>query len=240
MPIRAIFFDLDDTLLNDTEASERCAEQVARELGGDLGIAPEDLGAAYIDAAIEFWENLEPGGPRPPGSGIRRSMWRRALRKCGVADDALADRMAQRYDEMRIGYVELYPEVVPVLSDLRGRYHLAIITNGYRETHAAKIARLELNRFFDNLVLAGEVELVKPDPAIFRHAMESAGVGAGESVMVGDRFNRDVAGAHSAGMRAIWVNVRNERVPDGARPPEATISSIGELPRALAALEAAE
>jgi len=54
--------------------------------------------------------------------------------------------------------------------------------------------------------------------------------------MVGDRFNRDIAGAHAAGMRAIWVNVRGETPPVGVRPADATIVNIGELPTALDAL----
>ena len=58
--------------------------------------------------------------------------------------------------------------------------------------------------------------------------------------MVGDRFERDVKGAHAAGMRAIWVNTRNEAAPAGALLAEAEIPSIAALPAALAALEAPE
>ena len=110
---------------------------------------------------------------------------------------------------------------------------MSIITNGFAETHDVKIARLELGRFFDHVILAGELQMVKPDPKIFEHAMKLAQVTPRESVMVGDRFNRDVAGAHAAGMRAVWVNVRGETVPAGVRPADATIANIGELPAAL-------
>jgi 2-haloalkanoic acid dehalogenase type II len=232
-PIRAIFFDLDDTLLDDTISSERSAEAVARELAGDRGIQPADLARAYLDAAIDFWETLEPGSPKPASGAIRPSIWRKALASQGIDDADLALRLARRYDRDRLERVELFPDTVPVLRKLHGRYKLAIITNGFAETHDAKIARLELARFFDNVILAGELELVKPDPAVFRHAMDAAGVGPQESVMVGDRFERDVTGAHAAGMRAIWVNCRDGTVPENARAPEAVISSIAELPDAL-------
>jgi FMN phosphatase YigB (HAD superfamily) len=55
--------------------------------------------------------------------------------------------------------------------------------------------------------------------------------------MVGDRYNRDVAGAHAAGMRAILIKIWDSPIPDGARPPEAVIDSIAELPEALSRLE---
>ena len=237
--IRAIFFDLDDTLLDDTESSGHAAEVVAAELLGRYDVDPADIAQAYLDAAIEFWETLEPGSRKPPAGAIRPSIWRRALASRNIDDKDLAERLARRYDALRLERVELFPETLPVLHQLHGRYKLAIITNGFAETHEQKIARLELARFFDTIILAGEIELIKPDPSVFRHAMQAANVGPGESVMVGDRFARDIVGAHAAGMRAIWVNVRGETVPAGARAPEATIASIAELPAAIASLETA-
>ncbi len=231
MSLRAIFFDLDDTLLDDTISSERSAALAAAELMPDQNVRPQELAVAYMDAAMDFWERLEPGAPKP--KEIRPTLWAAALARFGIVDAPLAKSLAKRYDTIRIERVELFPETLPVLHQLHGRYKMAIITNGFAETHEAKIARLELARFFDKVILAGEMELAKPDPAVFRHAMAELSVSADESVMVGDRFERDVVGAHSAGMRAIWVNSRNETMPSSARPPEATISSIAQLPGAL-------
>jgi putative hydrolase of the HAD superfamily len=204
-----------------------------REVSPDLKIDANALAVAYVDSAIDFWEGLEPGAPPPKPGDIRPSMWRAALRRFGVDDPALASRIARRYDQLRIERVELFPEAVQVLHRLQGRYKMSIITNGFAETHDVKIARLELGRFFDHVILAGEMQLVKPDPKIFEHAMRLAGVTPEESLMVGDRFNRDVAGAHAAGMRAVWVNVRGETAPAGVRPADATIATIGDLPEAL-------
>ncbi|MDQ6781067.1 MAG: HAD family hydrolase [Candidatus Eremiobacteraeota bacterium] len=238
-PIRALFFDLDDTLLDDTESSEHAAEAVVRELAAQRGLDPVAVARSYIEAAVDFWEELVPGDPKPPSGAIRPSIWRKALARHGVEDAALATKIARRYDAARLERVELFPETLPVLHQLHGRYKLAIITNGFAETHEAKIARLELSRFFDVIVLAGEMQLVKPDPSVFRHALEAAQASAQESVMVGDRYERDIVGAHAAGLRAIWINVRNEELAAGARVPEAVIRSIAELPAALATLEQA-
>jgi len=236
-PIKAIFFDLDDTLLDDTISSERSAAHVAAELAGDRGAGPDDLAIAYMEEAMAFWERLAPGAPKPPSGAIRPALWRAALARFGIDDAGLATRLAERYDAVRVERVELFPETLPVLHELHGRYKMAIITNGFAETHEAKIARLELSRFFDTVVLAGEMQLAKPDPAAFRHAMDALAVTAAESVMVGDRYDRDIVGAHAAGMRSIWVNSRRETMPPGAQPPDAEIPSIAGLPEALVHLQ---
>jgi putative hydrolase of the HAD superfamily len=238
--IRAIFFDLDDTLVDDTISLEQCAETAARELAADRAASPVDLADAYVDAAIDFWTQLGPGSSKPKSGEIRPAMWRCALQRYGIDDDALATRLADRFDALRVERVELFPEALPVLNALHGRYKMAIITNGYAETHELKIARLELERFFDRIILAGDLEMVKPDPAIFAHAMDLLGVSPPESLMVGDRYDRDIEGAHAAGMRAVWIRCRDESVPAGARPPDATISGIGELAGALEAIDARE
>lgn len=231
--IRAIFFDLDDTLVDDTISLEQCAEEAARELASDRGTSPVDLADAYVDAAIDFWTQLGPGSPKPAMGEIRPMMWRAALQRHGIEDEPLARTLAARFDELRVQRVELFPEAVPVLNALRGKYRMAIISNGFAETHELKIARLELERFFERIVLAAELEMAKPDPAVFIHAMDLLEVTPDESIMVGDRYDRDVIGAHDAGMRAIWIRCRGEQVPDGARPPEAIIDSIAALPEAL-------
>jgi putative hydrolase of the HAD superfamily len=235
--IRGIFFDLDDTLVEDTLSLEQCAEQAVREIAPSINADPLALAVAYVESAIDFWESLEPGAPPPLAGDIRPSMWRAALRRFGIEDAALAAKIAAKYDTLRLERAELLPEAIPVIAQLHGRYKLSIITNGFAETHDKKIAMLDLGRYFDHVVLAGEMRLVKPDPAIFFHALKLAGVEASESVMVGDRLGRDIAGAHAAGMRAVWINVRHESVPEGMRPPEVTVESIADLPRALTLLE---
>jgi putative hydrolase of the HAD superfamily len=234
--IRAIFFDLDDTLVDDTVSLEQCAEQAARELASDRGVSPVDLADAYVDCAVDFWTQLGPGSPKPASGAIRPMMWQCALQRYGVDDATLSGKLAHRFDELRVERVEFFPDALPVLNSLRGHYRMAIITNGFAETHELKIARLELERFFDRVILAGELQMAKPDPAVFVHAMELLEVTPDISLMVGDRYDRDIEGAHAAGMRAVWIRCREEEVPAGARPPDATIPSIGSLPEALAAL----
>lgn len=236
MPLQAVFFDLDDTLLDDTESLDACAIEAAATVAADTGVDPQVLGYAYVEAAVDFWVSLAPGSPRPAPGDIRPSMWAAALERVGIEDLSLASSLARRFDELRVERTELFPDALETLQALHRRFKMAIITNGFAETHDAKLARLEIGRFFDAIVLAGEIGTVKPDPEVFHHAMSLLDVAPSVSVMVGDRYDRDIAGAHAAGMRAIWMNVRNEEVPRGARRPEAVIFRIKDLPSALDSL----
>ena len=61
--------------------------------------------------------------------------------------------------------------------------------------------------------MSEEAGVSKPDPRIFRIALERLGCAAGEAVMVGDSWSADIVGARAAGIRAIWFNPRHGAVP---------------------------
>ncbi len=71
--------------------------------------------------------------------------------------------------------------------------------------------------------------MFKPDPLLFAHACTTLGTPPSQSAMVGDRYERDIVGALDAGLFAIWVNVRNERLAPDARPPHVIVSGIDEV-----------
>jgi putative hydrolase of the HAD superfamily len=62
--------------------------------------------------------------------------------------------------------------------------------------------------------------VTKPDPAIFRHALERIGATAREAVMIGDSWTNDVVGASAVGIRAIWLNRSGHPCPDATRAHE--------------------
>ena len=234
LPVRAVLFDLDDTLHDDTRAYREAAERVAREIALEGGIEPERLVAAYVTQADAFWQGLTTDAFGTPLVRVRTRLWAAALAAVGITDPALAVRCAAAYHRHRRDVLALFPGPVEMLARLRERgYKLAIITNGFADTHREKIALLALERLFDEILIADEVGLLKPDPRIFRLAAERLGVPAEACAMVGDRFERDIAGAAAAGMYTVWMNVRSETVPAGATAPDAVVAGVGDIERAL-------
>jgi HAD superfamily hydrolase (TIGR01549 family) len=182
---------------------------------------------AYNRIAEGFWTELTPEQLGIPLSGLRAKFWGQALSEVRIADEALAQRAATDYNRYRAEGLRLFPGVLPLLEGLRkaGR-RTALITNGFAETHREKIALLRLERAFDAVILADEVGMVKPDPRIFVHACELVDASPDHSVMVGDRYDRDIAGAAEAGLATIWLNLHGAPVPAGNRMPDAVVPSF--------------
>jgi putative hydrolase of the HAD superfamily len=227
--IRAVLFDLDDTLHDDTFAFTTAAEEVAREVAAERGIDALALKNAYIAQAEGFWQRLTSEQVKTKMSALRATLWGNALTTVGIDDEALAKRSAANYHDYRKKYFSPFPGAIDLLRDLKARgKKLGILTNGISETHHEKIALLQIAQYFDAVFLADEVGMVKPDPLLFAHACQKLDTSPAHSAMVGDRYDRDIAGALEAGLFTIWVNVRGERVPAGASPPHVVVQSIAE------------
>lgn len=232
--MEVVLFDLDDTLHDDTGAFTSAAEEVAREIALEHGIDALALKRAYVAEAQGFWHRLDAEQLRTRLSGVRRAMWNAALERVGIDDGALADRSASRYNEYRRKYFTVFPGAIEVLRELRERgLRLGIVTNGFSETHREKIALLQIGEYFDAIFIADEVGMIKPDPLLFAHACTTLQSAPSRSAMVGDRYDRDVRGAMDAGLFAVWLNIRNESLPQGAPAPDATCSSITQVPAIL-------
>lgn len=225
--VGAVLFDLDDTLHDDTFAFTTAAEEVAREVAAEHGIDALALKDAYVAEAEGFWHRLTGDQVKTKLSQLRATMWGNALSTVGIKDPDLAARSAMNYNAYRKKYFSPFPGAVDLLRDLKSRgKKLGILTNGVSETHHEKIALLQIAQYFDAIFLADEVGMVKPDPLLFAHACQKLDTSPAHSAMVGDRYERDIAGALAAGLFAIWVNVRGEPLPPRAQPPHVTVDSI--------------
>jgi putative hydrolase of the HAD superfamily len=228
--IKTVLFDLDDTLHDDTYAFTTAADEVAREVAAEHGIDALALKDAYIAEAEGFWQRLTKEQVQVKLSQLRTTMWQNALGTVGLRDPELAERSAVNYNIYRKKYFSPFPDALDLLKELKARgMKLGLLTNGVSETHHEKIALLQISQYFDALFLADEVGMVKPDPLLFAHACRKLESSPSMSAMVGDRYDRDIAGAIEAGLYSIWVNVRNEEVPPGAPRPDVIVREIGEV-----------
>lgn len=108
---------------------------------------------------------------------------------------------------------------------------LGIITNGYSHLQHAKIDLLNLRRFFDVIVVSGDVEIRKPDRRIYELALDRLGSSPGETAIVGDHPCNDIWGAAQAGIRGIWLRRKHDwdESLEGGKPWR-TISELNEIP----------
>jgi putative hydrolase of the HAD superfamily len=233
--IDTVLFDLDDTLHDDTTAYRTAARTAAAPIARERGLDLDRLVAAYERAAMNFWSSLTAENLSRAIEDERVRLWHEALGDAGLDDLALARRAAAGYVAARAGNaLELLPGAVEVLSELRrSGCKLGLVTNGFAATHHEKIDRLGLRPLMDAFFLADEVGMVKPDPDLFRHACRVLDSDPARSAMVGDRYARDVLGAHEAGLFTILLDVHAIPIPEGSPRPDVVVASITEVPGAL-------
>jgi putative hydrolase of the HAD superfamily len=230
----ALLLDLDETLIEEDsaavaafEATAVFAEACDRRLTDPIGLvaaaraqarhlwssAPTYDYCRYIGISSTegLWCSFEGDGAptvalRRWSPTYRRATWSTALEAQGVKGDALADALAERFAAERRARHRVFADVGPALAELRERHPLVLVTNGASCLQQEKLGRSGLRPFVDAVVVSAEFGAGKPDAAIFRYALSRLAEPHEQAVMLGDSLDRDVDGALSAGLHAIWVN----------------------------------
>jgi len=232
MNLKAIFFDLDNTLCNWSHGWESAREHGIEAAFRRLSRHHPQIGfpewqEAFHEVTEEiayFWEQ-----PVQKGVLVGRERTRRVLARLGLHfEEGLVDALTQAFYRAVLEHLQLFSDADEALRLLRPRFVLGIITNGPADIQRAKIEHLELPKRVDHVLISGELGIAKPDPQIFRRALELAGVGAEELLFVGDSPKTDILGAKEAGVWAAWIN-RDNLPPPQDLPADFTIRSMDEL-----------
>jgi putative hydrolase of the HAD superfamily len=238
-PVRAIFLDLDGTLLDyDDDAWLSTVRRVCTTLAAEFPDLDTDaLATAYPRICLGYWRSFEggvvrgPGGDPMDGVAIWREHWQEALDAVGCRTPGVADRAVDCYRTDRNARYRLYADAADTLAALRPVVPaLALITNGPADTQQDKIVAADLGRWFDAVVISGELGVAKPDPAIFAAAATRVGVPVDAAWHVGDSLTNDVGGAHRAGLgAAVWLNRHGGTGPGAGAVPHLEIRSLRDL-----------
>ncbi|HVL48198.1 MAG TPA: HAD family hydrolase [Candidatus Thermoplasmatota archaeon] len=234
----AIVFDLDDTLVDATAADRAALDDVIATVAPRLHPEAAALLDRDHDEILAEARRVFHAGGAWTGPEAR---FARLLARHGVEDPALARDLAARYFRVRAETIRPYQGVAAAVEDLAGRYPLAIVSNAPAGLPEDTLARTGLARHFRVVVSAGAAGVRKPDPAIFRLALDRLGVAPARTMMVGDAWTIDLEPALALGMRAVLVAdpaVRRSRMFEGDGPVDTTratarIASVAELPALL-------
>jgi len=236
---RALFFDLDDTIIDDSSNVKSGWRTAIGELA-PRGLDIEALVALVHEVRDWYWSDAE--RHRVGRADLRgTSSWivGEALSRLGAPDDQLAGRIGNRYRDLREEGQALLPGAIETLETLRGQeVRLALLTNGAAESQRPKIERFDLARHFDYVCIEGEFGCGKPDERVYRGALEALDAQPADTWMVGDNLEWDVAAPMRLGITGIWLDRRAAGLPDsatsklfddGTRRPERVIRSLSEL-----------
>ena len=218
MTIRAVFFDLDDTLCQ-TTATRRDRARLSAEV-----LLPhakdEDLDTLITRMLAPHPKTGFPLGAQPLIDELGIAGTQAAATAIGIWFFQGCEQLLRGYDGAE--------EAIRVL---QASYSLGVITNGNHDIQRNKLNALAIGAHFrSNLFLASEaVGHAKPNPRIFEHALGLAGVQPPEALMVGDWLEVDVLGAQAVGMRGVWFTrsiVRRQVGSSRTRPFAASPSCL--------------
>jgi putative hydrolase of the HAD superfamily len=211
--LRAVLFDLDDTLFDHSGCARSALDAVRERYDCFACVEPERFERRHGELLEELHFRVLAGEIGIDVARIQR--FRRLFESAGVAaDDALASAAAAAYRERYLASWQPVAGAIPLMRALRNRVRVGVVSNNLLLEQQEKIRYCGFDRYLDAIVISEDVGVTKPDPAIFEIALRRLGCAAHEAVMVGDSWQTDVAGARAAGIRAIWLNRR------GLPPPE--------------------
>lgn len=230
---RAVFLDLDDTILDDSGSISSCWLGACRVHASDMGAIDH---TAVYDAIerVREWYWADPERHRAGRLDLiaaRREVVEIALRELGVDDQKLAEQIGDLYHRLRDTGMRPVANAVDTVRWLRGRgCRLALLTNGAAHMQRAKIDRFALDVLFDAILIEGELGFGKPDPRVYERALALLDVAPSQAWMVGDTLEWDVAEPQRQGIYGIWIDVRGAGLPAGHPVrPNRIIRTLSEL-----------
>lgn len=211
---RAVFFDLDDTLIDRAGAFERYLADLTVRFPAAFPASRRDVDLAELHALDRR------------GSTSRAAFCRRVtdtFPALGLTPEAFWEDMSSRLPLL----VTADSQVGALVHELASRQPVAAVSNGSGRVQRAKLQCAGLTDRLPHVFISGEVGAEKPDPRIFQAALVAVDRTPGEVLHIGDDPERDIAAAARLGMATCWVSHGREW-PQGLPAPTFTVGSLFE------------
>ncbi len=238
---RAVFFDLDETLIEHTIGGAELVRRIHAAHVEALGpVSEAEFRAMLREKAAALWGTMFE--PAEPGVDPLVRSFRRTLEALG-RDLGAAQSMRDSFVAIVLAETRPSPGAKETLARLRAEGVVTgIITNGYIAFQEGKIAHHGFAGLTDFVLVSEAAGAHKPDPRIFQIALERAGAAPAEAWHVGDHLVNDIGGAEQAGLSSVLYDPKEDRLPttlpDGACHPSHIIQQFAELPGIVLAVSA--
>ncbi|MDW3196229.1 MAG: YjjG family noncanonical pyrimidine nucleotidase [Cytophagales bacterium] len=213
MPVKTIFFDLDHTLWDyDTNARETLFE-IYDDFRLDRGFSSaEEFFQTYLVHNEKLWHLYNHG--KIGRDDIRERRFYQVISDVGLDDKKMAEQMSDQFMEVCPHKTAVMPGTYEIMEHLKPVYQMGIITNGFSDTQAIKMAKTGLDKYFEIMVTSESAKARKPSAEIFNTALTEARAQAAHVVMIGDNRATDIGGALTLGWKTIWYTKEEEEAPE--------------------------
>lgn len=208
-----VFIDLDDTLYDFKGASVESFKETYDLLEYNRYFNSfEQYIELYTPRNLQLWEQY--GRGEITKSELNRIRYSYPLEAVGVQDEQLAARFCKEALSRIPTKNKLIPGCKELLEYLYPKYNLYILSNGFQELQEHKMQTTGIRDYFKALILSDHIGINKPRRELFEYALNSTGSTVSNSIMVGDMFETDIAGAANAGIDQIFFNIKgSENLP---------------------------
>ena len=207
MQFDAILFDLDHTLFDSASSELEALNKTFSSNGIELLKTTFDL---YKSINIDLWKALE--NEEISLERLRVKRFEDLVSKLELRADPV--KLADSYTTNLGLCGHFFPEAETILKDLRNRAKLGLISNGVSETQRTRLQVHDFSKYFDAIVISGELGVAKPNPAIFQEILNLLETNHKDHIlMVGDSLSSDMAGAKLSGITACWFNPHRKELP---------------------------
>lgn len=233
--VRTIFFDLDDTLVDNAYAQRQALKDTYEHFRAVFHMVSYDVFVHEFEKVNnELWAQLSRGEITPRELNTQRFL--RTLQRFSVMTSLV------KYDQRDAFLIEPYfaerflvhtkevPHATHLLSSLREKYALGVLTNGLLDIQTRRIHDLGWKDMFDHVVTPDVAGAMKPAAEFFQAAERVSGCVPGQLAFVGDSHYYDVAAAKRRGWHSIWFNPASHAAPDGSADVEVrTLADVAAL-----------
>ncbi len=217
-----VFFDLDHTLWDFDKNSELTFRRILTD--NSVDIVHEDFLKAYLPINLEFWKYYREN--RISKEELRFLRLKKTFDSLRFkASGDLIKLLADQYIEQLTSHNHLLPYAREILDYLKPAYRLHIITNGFHEVQERKLRNAGIQDYFIHVINSEMAGVKKPNPYIFKLALQRAVVVPERALMIGDSIEADILGARAVGLHTLHFNINSEPFHDYC----SMINHLGEL-----------
>lgn len=186
--VKAVIFDLDNTLVDFVEAKIKACEAVV-----------ERLGCGDADELLQYFLRWKHGFESHENIADY-------LRDKGIYSEELYRECCEIYDRVKLESITLYPGIKEVLENLKQKgVKLAVVTDAENGHAISRLKKVSLEKYFDVVISADMTGKRKPEPDSLLLALKKLGVKAEEAAIVGDSLRRDVEAGKRLGMLTVYA-----------------------------------
>lgn len=203
LPVRAIFFDADNTLYPTREAAAKADQKAMAYLAkGSVYSAPR-LCHFWLEKIVAKVKQS-----KSPRERSRLYSYQELVKRYGLSQDPRKAYLIFRQTLVKI--LKPYPYVLPMLKELKN-YLKIVVSEDNQDLIQYKLQKLGLARYFDSVVAAEDIGTMKPSAKYFTSALEKFKLQSAECAMIGDAWEKDLEPAAILGMRTIKLGEEDRR-----------------------------